>query len=287
MGKPDIHKVQVYGSGSHSVKSPGEPHPHLPSSWIFSGPTCSGKTQAWLTLILNVYRGMWDRVFVFSPSILIDDSYVELRKYLDKMASKDEKLYFEDMDVAALGKILDDQRAICEMAKKRNMRCPEILCVVDDMADRADVLARRSGVRNQGGSHMVSLAVRGRHMHVSWMVSTQCLNLVSLPIRKNVRNILVWRARSSREIDCIVEELAAVYDKETLLKFYETAVNDEPYSFLNVKLDAQDRRDMFWLRWEARLLPEFETNPPLEESDDDRQHLEQRSRKDQPKRRPR
>lgn len=124
-------------------------------------------------------------------------------------------------------------------------------------------------------------------MHVSWMVSTQCLNLVSLPIRKNVRNILVWRARSSREIDCIVEELAAVYDKETLLKFYETAVNDEPYSFLNVKLDAQDRRDMFWLRWEARLLPEFETNPPLEESDDDRQHLEQRSRKDQPKRRPR
>lgn len=134
---------------------------------------------------------------------------------------------------------------------------------------------------------MVSLAVRGRHMHVSWMVSTQCLNLVSLPIRKNVRNILVWRARSAREIDCIVEELAAVYDKDTLLKFYETAVNDEPYSFLNVKLDAQDRRDMFWLRWEARLLPELETNPPLEESDDDRQHLEQRSRKDQPKRRPR
>jgi hypothetical protein len=33
-------------------------------------------------------------------------------------------------------------------------------------------------------------------------------------------------------------------------------VNDKPYSFLTVKLDAADRRDMFWLRWEARLLPE-------------------------------
>ena len=88
------------------------------------------------------------------------------------------------------------------------------------------------------------------------MVSTQCLNLVSLPIRKNVRNILVWRARSQREIECICEELAAVYDRDTLLQLYHTAVDDKPYSFLTVKLDAADRRDMFWLRWEARLLPE-------------------------------
>ena len=63
-----------------------------------------------------------------------------------------------------------------------------------------------------------------------------------------------------------IVNLKFVYDKETLLKLYETAVNDKPYSFLNVKLDAADRRDMFWLRWEARLLPE---DPSLEESDDD------------------
>ena len=188
----------------------------------------------------------------------MDDSYVELRKYLDKMGGSKEKLYFEDMDMGALGRILDEQRAICEMCQKQKIKCPEILVAVDDMADRADVLAWRSGVKNQGGSHIVSLAVRGRHLHCSWMVSTQCLNLVSLPIRKNVRNILVWRARSAREIESLCEELAAVYDKDTLLQLYETAVNDKPYSFLTVKLDAADRRDMFWLRWEARLLPEEE-----------------------------
>ena len=199
MGKStNIHEVTVYGSGACGVPSPGLPHPDLPSSWILSGPTCSGKSQAWLTLILKVYQGLWDRIFVFSPSILVDDSYVELRKYLDKMGGGKEKLYFEDMDMTALGRILDEQRAICEMCKKQKIKCPEILVVVDDMADRADVLARRSGVKNQGGSHIVSLAVRGRHIHCSWMVSTQCLNLVSLPIRKNVRNILVWRARSAR-----------------------------------------------------------------------------------------
>ena len=263
MAKSDIHKVHVYGTGA-TVECPhGLPFASLPSSWIFSGPTSSGKSQAWLSLILRVYKGMFDRIYVFSPSILVDDSYTELRKFLDKM-SPNEKLYYEDLDQNVLGKIISDQTAICEMCKKRNLKCPEILCVIDDMADRSDVLNRRSSARN-GGSHIVSLAVRGRHSHISWMVSTQALNLVSLPVRKNVRNLIIYRARSAKEIDSLCEELAAVYDKDTLLKLYKTAVDDQPYSFLNVKLDASDRRDMFWLRWEARLIPE---DVSLEESSD-------------------
>jgi hypothetical protein len=262
MATSDVHKVHVYGHGA-TVECPhGPPFPSLPSSWIFSGPTCSGKSQAWLSLILRVYKGMWDRVFVFSPSIMVDDSYAELRKYLDKMSPK-EKLYYEDLDQNVLGKIIADQTAICEMCKKRKVKCPEILIAIDDMADRSDVLNRRSGARN-GGSHILSLAVRGRHSHISWICSTQCLNLVCLPIRKNVRNLVIYRARSAKEIDSLCEELAAVYNKETLLALYEKAVNDQPYSFLNIKLDAADRKDMFWLRWEARLIPE---DPDIEESD--------------------
>jgi hypothetical protein len=197
---------------------------------------------------------MWDRIFVFSPSILVDDSYEELRKYLDKM-SPNEKLYFDDLDQNVLGKIIEEQTAIVEMCKKRKLRPPQLLITIDDMADRSDVLNRRTGARN-GGSHITSLAVRGRHSCISWMVSTQCLNLCCLPVRKNVRNLIIYRARSQREIESLVEELAAVYDKQTLLKIYEFAMNDEPYSFLTVKLDAADRRDMFWLRWEARIIPE-------------------------------
>ena len=67
----------------------------------------------------------------------------------------------------------------------------------------------------------------------------------------------------------MVEELAAVYDKETVSKIYQTAVNDQPYSFLTVKLDAADRKDMLWLRWESRLIPE---NPSTEESDAESLH---------------
>ena len=64
---------------------------------------------------------MWDRIFVFSPSILVDDSYQELRKRLDKMSPR-EKLYFDDMDMGALGKIIADQTAIVEMCKTNRNR---------------------------------------------------------------------------------------------------------------------------------------------------------------------
>jgi len=162
MGKPDLaHKVHVYGHGSTVENPHGPPFPSLPSSWVFSGPTCSGKSQAWLSLILRVYKGMWDRIFVFSPSILVDDSYQELRKYLDKMSPR-EKLYFDDLDMNALGKIIADQTSVVEMRKKNKQKPPQILVVCDDMADRFDVLNRRSGARN-GGSHIMSLSVRGRH----------------------------------------------------------------------------------------------------------------------------
>ena len=67
-----------------------------------------------------------------------------------------------------------------------------------------------------------------------------------------------------REVDGLVEELAAVYDKDTIRAIYEFAVNDQPYSFLNVKLDAADKKDMFWLRWESRIIPE---DIDIEESD--------------------
>ena len=157
------------------------------------------------------------------------------------------------------------------------------MIVVDDMADRADVLNKRSGARN-GGSHIMSLSVRGRHSCISFIVSTQALNLCCLPIRKNVRNIVQYRARSQREVDGLVEELAAVYNKDTVRAIYEYAVNDQPYSFLNVKLDAADKKDMFWLRWESRIIPE---DLDVEESEEDAESLQDSSRAPQRVRKPR
>jgi hypothetical protein len=108
---------------------------------------------------------------------------------------------------------------------------------------------------------MISLATRGRHFGVTWIISSQVLNLCGTVIRKNVRCMLVWRLRNHKEVETLCEELSGIYDAKTIMQLYQHAT-EEPFSFLFVRLDAKTKRDMFWLRFEARLLP-------TEESDDD------------------
>jgi hypothetical protein len=65
----------------------------------------------------------------------------------------------------------------------------------------------------------------------------------------------VWRLRNYKEVETLCEELSGVYDKNTLLEMYRAAT-EEPYSFLFIRLDAKTRQEMFYLRFEQRLVPE-------------------------------
>ena len=48
-------------------------------------------------------------------------------------------------------------------------------------------------------------------------------------------HLFIYRLRNYGDLEAIVEELSAVYDKKTLLHIYHEAV-DEPYAFLYVNL---------------------------------------------------
>ncbi len=49
--------------------------PTVPIRVILLAPSGSGKTVLLSNLILNIYRGCFDRTFVFSPSIDIDQTW--------------------------------------------------------------------------------------------------------------------------------------------------------------------------------------------------------------------
>jgi hypothetical protein len=56
-------------------------------------------------------------------------------------------------------------------------------------------------------------------------------------------------------MEILAEELSGFYPKDVILELYNHATAD-PYSFLFVRLDGKQKRDIFWLRFEARLVPE-------------------------------
>ena len=259
--KPDDNRIHVYGGAAETIPCPyGEPFPDLPTSFLLAAPTASGKTMIILNLMLRYYKDMFARIWFFSPSIKLDPQYAPLRKYIEKMSDQDrEPLMFEDLDQPVLGKLLEEQRQITEECRKRKIKPPQVCVVLDDLADRGDILTKRQG--GDKGSWLVSLATRGRHFGVTWIISSQVINLVGSVLRKNVRCMAVWRLRNHKEVETLCEELSGVYDAKTVMELYRHAT-EEPFSFLFVRLDAKTRRDMFWLRFEARLSP-------LQESDDD------------------
>jgi hypothetical protein len=56
------------------------------------------------------------------------------------------------------------------------------------------------------------------------------------------------------ELDSCLSELSAVHPKRTLMEMYLMATA-EPYSFLYINLAASRVEDMFWMRFEYRLVP--------------------------------
>ena len=253
-------KITVFPNAAPTVPCPyGEPFPDLPSNWLLAAPSGQGKSQILLNLALKFYKDMFSRIWIFCPSIRLDPQYKPLRDYLEKMTDqKKERLMFEELDQGVLGKILEDQRRIVEECRKKKIAPPQILVILGDLGDCSDVLSCRKGGKS-GGSWLTSLACRGRHMCCSFIVSEQKLNQAGLTVRSNVRNLCVWRLRNHKEIESLCEELSGIYDTKTVMSLYTHATTDA-YSWLTVKLDAKTRRDMFWLRFESRLLPKEESD---------------------------
>ena len=67
-------------------------------------------------------------------------------------------------------------------------------------------------------------------------------------------HLFIYRLRNYGDLESIVEELSAIYDKKTLLQIYHEAVSDD-YSFLYVNLMNKNKRKMFMQRSQKYLIP--------------------------------
>ena len=121
-----------------------------------------------------------------------------------------------------------------------------VLIVVDDFADNPQ-FSRREALLH-------SLFTRGRHAFISTIVATQKFRAISPIVRVNATALVVFRLRSEQELLAIVEEISAVYSRDTIIQLIRRAT-EEPYSFLYVDLAAKRPDQMFWLRFEKRLVP--------------------------------
>ena len=80
MNVPEIKPIKIK---DYEVKQSKYDHCNrLPTRSLLLGVSGGGKTVLLQNLILDVYRGCFERIFVFSPSVDIDQSWEPVKKYI-------------------------------------------------------------------------------------------------------------------------------------------------------------------------------------------------------------
>ena len=214
----------------------------LPIRSVILGPSGSGKTVLLQNMILNLYKGCFERIYVFSPSVNHDTTWLSVKEYvedvLDVHETDDEKFYFDHYNAEALERIIQNQTDLIKHMKSKNMKSLySILIIIDDFADDPS-FSRHSKLLH-------SLYTRGRHSMISTITATQKFNAIHPIIRVNATELYVYRLRNMKDLDTFVEEVSATIPKKTLMQIYEKCTS-EPYSFLYVKLTAKSIHDMFY-----------------------------------------
>lgn len=222
----------------------------LPTNQILIAPSNSGKTVLLANYILKFYRGCFEKVFIFSPSIHLDYTWKPVLEYcrekLDQYNTEEDPSFFEEFDEEALKKIITTQRKLIELMKEKgNKKLYQIAILIDDFADDHKAMKYNKS--------LTSLFVKGRHSKISVFLSSQQYHLLSKTIRVNASSVVCFKLRNVMDLEDFLNEISATVDKKTMLKIY-TQCTKEPYSFLFCDLTAKDVNDMFYCNFEKKVL---------------------------------
>ena len=233
-----------------NFRKPPEPFPQTPgANGCFLAPSGMGKTTTLISMLLGPYRDVYDQVHIFSPSVEIDSAWIPVKEFASNRLEGSS--FHSEWNEAALKDIMDQQREKIRQLKEAKSKkpLPQVLTIIDDFADRHDVMHAASNI-------LTTLFVRGRHLGSSCWLSSQKLTAITPVARVNFRFLLVWRLRNQREIVSLMEELSALYPMKVLSQMYEAAITDQDHSFWYINLAAKKKEDMFYLRFDSKLVYE-------------------------------
>ena len=119
------------------------------------------------------------------------------------------------------------------------------LLVIDDFAEDKTFM-RYSKILH-------GLYTKSRHFGLSVITASQKLNALATIVRVNTSSLYIFKLKNIKEVETFIEEQSALVDKKTLYQIYNLAVNDQPYSFLFVKLRESDINKTFMIRLEKEI----------------------------------
>ena len=241
--------------------------PRIPFSQIVVAPSGSGKTVLLQSMILDIYRGCFERIYIWSSSIHVDSVWLPVKEYIEKtlkVDTKKEKVYFDEFVQQDMEEVMELQHKISKYQKDHDFKqLFSTLIILDDFIGDSK-FSKHNSILN-------ALFVRARHNGLNVIASSQKFNAISTVARTNARQLYFFRLRNYKEIQSMVEELSAILikrkllsneknladAKNTLLEIYNVATQEQ-YSFLFVNLMKQNINEIFHVRFEKKIMVDFD-----------------------------
>jgi hypothetical protein len=232
--------------------------PKHPIRAIVAASSGGGKTYVMIEMILQQYRGVWDKIYVFSPSATVDRQWEPVKDYVKRHLRQKEEPFHEDFDSELVEELLAQQHHEVQSAKhpspphplcqdNPNLRGPRALFIFDDVTDQG------SKVRNL--KPLLALFTRGRHLNCSVLLSTQRYRFCPPEARLNQTALIVGSLRSDADWQAIKEELSRKIPPERLDAAYEMCVEGEKHGWLLLQLDKKKSDpDQILCGWDKRVL---------------------------------
>ena len=239
-----IPHIKPIKSAEYTCKQSKYPQLYtLPTRSLIVGPSGTGKSVLLVNMLLDIYRGCFSKIYIFSPSIHVDKtwqpviSYAE--KHLNQKESKTDKYFFSEYEPSELQKIIDTQYKIIDWMKERGYKELYQICVIID-----DFIDQRSFTHSPA-SLLNTLYIRGRHLMISSVVTSQSYKAISSIVRRNITEIFIFRLRNNSDLEAILDELSAVANKKALLEMYKICTG-KAFGFLYINLMSKDVNEMFY-----------------------------------------
>ena len=198
----------------------------LPFRSIIVSASQGGKGILIQNLVLKIYRGCFERIYIVSPAAHIDEAYKEIIKYIEKelkVDNKKEQYLLDEYNPTSLEHIIDAQHKVIEYQKKMKMEKKfSCLLTIDDFAEDKKFM-RYSKVLH-------GLYTKPRHFGLSVITASQKYNALAPIVRLNTSSLYILKLKNMAEVDAFVQEQSALVDKKTVYEIYKLAT-EEPYSF--------------------------------------------------------
>jgi len=97
----------------------------LPTRSLILAPSGGGKTVLLQNMVLDIYRDCFSRIYIFSPSIDVDQTWEPVKEYLAnnlKQDAKKEKYLFDSYQPIDLERVIETQYKVVDFMKHNKMK---------------------------------------------------------------------------------------------------------------------------------------------------------------------